>query len=245
MEEAGSIAAGMIATATSAFQGPGGWLWPGDLVDTARYPRIGVARSNRDLFRIGRLRYELFATRDGRPCRHADHAARILLEPIDRLSLNFSARAKGRCVATVRATRANDAMLDPCLEQVVAHADLGTDDLDLSVVLSRLAVPRSMAASVLIPTLFRSMLRGAHLADVRFCLAAAPPTVIPLLALFGFRSLHRRRPYFDEAAGWISVLILDLHDRKRLAETRSPLLGAYDTFAPPGQAPARAPRRSP
>ena len=70
------------------------------------------------------------------------------------------------------------------------------------------------------------------MAKARFCLAAARSELIPLFERFGFYQLNRRRPYFDEVAGWMNVLLLDLHDRERLTKSGSPFVAVYDEFDP-------------
>lgn len=230
MDDGAAIAGDLAELSTPDFARLRTDRWPKDIIDTTRYPALGIARTQRDMSEIGRLRYELFIGRDGKRYAHADHEARMFLEPIDHLSLNFIARLRGKCAVTVRATWASDAIVDPHLEQVVAHADL--EMLDRTIVNSRLAVEPSMTARGLIPVLFQSMFRGARMANARFCVAAARSSLIPLFERFGFYQLERRRPYFDEVAGWMSVLLLDLHDRDRLTKPGSPFFAVYDEFDP-------------
>ena len=204
--------------------------WPDGIIGAACYPEMGVAQTDAELEEVGRLRYDLFIERDGKAYEHADHANRVFLEPIDQVSLNFVARARDRCAVTVRATWANDTVVDPHLEQVVAHANLSSEILDQTIVNSRLAALPTMAARSLITPLFRLMFRVALFANGRFCIAAARTQLIPLFERFGFYQLESRRPYFDEVAGWMSVLLLDMHDRARLVLTGSPYLCIYDEF---------------
>jgi hypothetical protein len=232
MKEANAAPAVTIDIGALRFRDAVESFWPGGLLDTVGHPGIGFARTRQDFLALGRHRYELFAAHGVGIQARMDHANRLFLEPVDQLSLNFMARFKGRIVAAVRATWANDAILDPSLEQVLAHADLGAEELERSIIHSRLAVERTLSARSLIPALFRAMFHCAQATDVRFCLAAAPPRLTPLLERFGFRLLERRRPYFDETGGWMSVLLLDLDDRRRLVETRSPLLAACDMRMP-------------
>lgn len=209
--------------------------WPEGIIDAARYPEMEIARTGAELEEVGRLRYELFIKRDGKRYAHADHNNKVFLEPIDKISLNFMARVQNKCSVAVRATWANDTVVDPHLEQVVAHADLDDETLDQTIVNSRLASHPSMAARSLIAPLFQSMFRVALLANGRFCMAATRSSLIPLFERFGFYQLEHRRPYFDEVAGWMSVLLLDLHDRERLKRANSPYLRVYDEFYPQDQ----------
>lgn len=202
--------------------------WPEGVIDELRYPAMGVAQTEEDLAEIGRLRYELFIDRDGKRYAHANHETKTFLEPVDQLSLNFIARLQGRCAVAVRATWANDTIADPHLEQVVAQANLDAGALDRTIVNSRLAARPSMSARNLIPSLFQSMFKVALGADARFCIAATRPGLVSLFERFGFYPVDCRRPYFDEVAGWMSVLLLDLHDRSHLAKTSSPFLTVYD-----------------
>ncbi|BCB19226.1 hypothetical protein [Bosea sp. ANAM02] len=206
--------------------------WPEGIIDPDRYPEIAIARTDGEMEEVGRLRYALFVERDGKRYAHADHTNKVFLEPIDKISLNFVARARDKCAVAVRATWAHDTIVDPHLEQVVAHADLAPEVLDTVIVHSRLVVRRSMSARGLLPVLFQSMFRGARMANARFCLAATRSELIPLFERFGFCQLDRRRPYFDEVAGWMNVLLLDLHDRERLTKSESPFVAVYDEFDP-------------
>ena len=204
--------------------------WLEGIIDTGRYPAMGIAQTDSELEEIGRLRYDLFIDRDGKRYAHADHETKTFLEPIEKISLNFVARAQNRCAVAVRATWANDTIVDPHLEQVVAYADLDPETLHQTIVNSRLAARPSTIARSLITPLFQCMFTVALQANARFCMAATRSGLIPLFERFGFYQLNHRRPYFDEVAGWMSVLVLDLHDRERLLRTDSPYLLVYDEF---------------
>lgn len=230
MRDRTSIAGHLLEVSPSSFDWLGADRWPEEIIDAVRFPGMGVARTVQHMMEIGRLRYELYIERDRKRYAHADHEARTFLEPVDRLSLNFLARIRGLSAITVRATWAGDAILDPHLEQLVAHIDLKPDDFDQTIVNSRLAAQPSTAAWSLITPLFQSMFIVAHRVGARFCVAATRSPLIPLFERFGFYQLEGRRPYFDETAGWMSVLLLDLRDRDRLARTRSPFLAVYDEF---------------
>lgn len=230
MDDGAAIVGDLVDLSTPEYAWLGDDRWPRDIVDTPRYPAMDVARTQQEMSEVGRLRYELFIGRDGKRYVHADHEARMFLEPIDRVSLNFIARMRGKCAVTVRATWASDAIVDPHLEQVVAHADLDLEALDRTIVNSRMVAQPSTSARSLIQPLFQCMFMVALRADARFCLAATRSALIPLFERFGFHQLARPRPYFDEVAGWMSILVLDLHDRERLVRADSPYLPIYDEF---------------
>jgi len=191
--------------------------------------KVKVATSASDLLLIGKLRYEYFIARDGKPYTHADHTARSLIEPVDRRSLNFYVEIDNKLVAAVRLSRSEDAVLDEQLSAAIAHSSLDKERLHSTVLNSRLVVREETRARLCVPELFRMVYRAGRLAGAQHCVAAARPSVIPLFQRFGF--VVQPGSYACNVAGTMRVAVLDSLDHGRLVETRSPFLAEYEALA--------------
>lgn len=166
---------------------------------------------------FGRLRYQLFVERDGKAYAHADHANRVLLEPADRVSLNFGVAKNGECLVGVRLTKGTDADIDEQLSNLLARfGELPTAHVMLN---SRMTV--GMAGQMFIPAVLRQVYRAALLSDALYGLIAARASVAPLFQRFGYIA---RGTIHTPVAGELVALCLDLYDRENMEDVRSPLL---------------------
>jgi predicted GNAT family N-acyltransferase len=179
------------------------------------------------LAQIGRLRYELFIERDGKPYRGADKEQRLFLEPVDKCSLNFFGTIGNDCVIAVRSTKVEDAKCDERLSRVVEKSALATDRIATTVVYSRFVVRERIRARLLIPATFRLAYQTALSSGMSHAILAARPSLIPIFERFGF--VAEATAFLDEIAGPMVIMTLDLLDRTRLAEMDA--LPDYDKFA--------------
>jgi hypothetical protein len=189
---------------------------------------IAIAKTDQDLLQIGRLRYELFVERDGKSYRDVDKDQRLLLEPVDKRSLNFFGTIGSDCVVAVRSTRVQDAGCDERLSRIVEQSVLPPDQTSTTVIYSRFVVCDRIRARLLIPELFRDVYRAALSSGMTHSILAARPSLIPIFERFGF--LAAPTAFFDEIAGPMVIMKLDLLDRDHKARTGSPLFPDYDDF---------------
>lgn len=167
---------------------------------------------------FGQLRYELFVERDGKAYAHADHANRVLLEPADRVSLNFGVVKNGECLVGVRLTKGSDAHIDEQLSKLLTrypHLDRGRVVLN-----SRLAV--APGGQSYIPALFRQVYRAVILEGAAFGLVAARPALAALFERFGY--VRGSAAFADSLAGELLPLCLDGNDVEHFRKVRSPFL---------------------
>lgn len=179
---------------------------------------ITVATTATELENIGRLRHALYVKRDGKPYGHVDAMRGVFLEPVDRVSLNLQALAGPRLLASVRLTRAADALSDPHLRLVIDAID--PPDLARSVIASRLAVRPEKEARALIETVFRDAYRRCFASGARSCFLATRESLIGLFLKAGFRPFGRS--YLDPVAGRLQPMVFDAGDRTVL-DVRRPI----------------------
>lgn len=187
-----------------------------------------ISRTDQELTQIGRLRYELFIERDGKPYRAADKERRLFLEPVDKCSLNFFGTIGNDCVIAVRSTSVLDAKCDEQLSRVVEQSALPPDQISTTVISSRFVVCEQIRARRLIPAVFRHVYRTALSAGMTNGILAARPSLIPIFERFGF--VARSTAFLDEIAGPMVIMKLDLLNRYHLARMASPLLADHDDF---------------
>lgn len=195
-------------------------------------PAVRIVRSQASLLEVGRLRYGVSVARGGQRCDDASDDKQVVVEPIDRASLVFAA-GQDRTLATVRLSRAADAMADPHLARLVACADPA--DVASSVVFSRLAVMPQPSARRLIVPMFLQAYRSAHLCGATQGFTAARNDLISILSRFGWRPTGQS--YSDPAEGQLQLLRYDRLDIALLRRANSPLLSvAADLFGSPSEA---------
>jgi predicted GNAT family N-acyltransferase len=190
-----------------------------------------ISRTDQELMKIGRLRYELFIERDGKPYRAADDERRLFLEPVDKCSLNFFGTIGNDCVIAVRSTNVLDAECDEQLSRVVEQSEVPPDQISTTVINSRFVVCEQIRARRLIPAVFRHVYRTALSSGMTNSILAARPSLIPIFERFGF--VARSTAFLDEIAGPMVIMKLDLLNRHHLARMASPLLVDHDDFFEP------------
>jgi predicted GNAT family N-acyltransferase len=188
---------------------------------------VTISRTDRELMQIGRLRYELFIERDGKPYRGADKERRLFLEPVDKCSLNYFGTIGNDCVIAVRSTRAEHVKCDERLSRVVEKSELASDRIATTVVYSRFVVRERIRARLPIPALFRLAYQTALSSGMSHAILAARPSLVPIFERFGF--VAEATAFLDEIAGPMVIMTLDLLDRGRLAKVDA--LPDYDKFA--------------
>lgn len=187
-----------------------------------RRPDIGVIDTGVGLEGIGRLRYDLFVERDGKGYECADQNARMFLEPIDEVSLNFHHSLVVETLAAVRLSWASDALGDSHLRHVVRHSGIPDGLLSRATVTSRLAVRNVRAAKLRMLPMLRETCFAGILSGARFTIVSCRPSLIDLFIRLGFRSSGR--PVTDTVAGLLEVMVLDLEDNAHLAAANSPFV---------------------
>jgi predicted GNAT family N-acyltransferase len=193
-----------------------GWVLP----DADWFPAgVGIAATGEERAAIGRLRYEKYVQRDGKAYPQADHANRVLFDPIDARSVLFHARrGNGAPMATVRLSRLADALDDPQLGRLAALAE----KLDITVANSRLVTEDDRDAKLAIKPMFQLVYEVGLLSGARYCLLSTRPALLKLFERFGFKQTGEQ--FRDAVAADQVVMRLDLWDVVNLATCRSPLL---------------------
>lgn len=204
-------------------------LWSADYFQPSKYSSITLARTQKDLNNIGRLRYELFVERDHKAYA-ADHSNSVFLEPIDKLSLNIQAvdADREKCLAAVRLTRGQDGMGDRQLAAILTNCELARPPYANCVLLSRLTVRPEPRARSRIADLMRHTYSLGLRQGARYALLATRPSLIPMFRRFG--SVPTGRRLHDPVASDLEILVLDLLNRDHLAAVSSPLLAELDAF---------------
>jgi hypothetical protein len=168
---------------------------------------VGIARTEVELEAIGRLRYEFYAAHEGKAYARADHVRRRLIEPVDDVSLNFQAADKGRVLAAVRLTWAEDALTDPHQRRLIQAAL--PDCLSTTLVLSWFAVMPDLCASPMIVQMLREVSWTSLASGARSCLVGTRREFTSIFERFGFcgTGLQTAAPFADQ----MHILGIDLN----------------------------------
>lgn len=205
-----------------------GQLWGVQALVPGRSAAIAPAVSTEELHGVGRLRYEVFVEHGCRDYAHADHAERVLIEPIDAVSLNLRVISERGCLAAIRLTQGADAVSDPDLAAMLRRSGLAPSAHADCLVLSQMAARPESVARTPIVDLGRHAYRTALLAGTGIALLAAGPALAGWFGRFGFKPSGRS--WTDPVAGEQHCLVLDIRDRTRLEAVDLPLLAELDAF---------------
>ncbi|RJF70952.1 hypothetical protein D4Q52_15095 [Rhodopseudomonas palustris] len=179
---------------------------------------IHIVRSRADLARAAQLRRDL--TDINGFCRAE------AIEPIDLCSLVFVAEDRAEAVATVRLTRASDAINDRRLGLLIEAAQ--PEDLESAMVVSAVAVrPAPRGPALMVPLLLQ-VYRSAHLAGAKQSLLAAEEPMVPMFSSRGWT--RTGRSFVDPEGGTVQVLKYAQIDLNALRRSDSPLLSVADDF---------------
>ncbi|WP_415219902.1 N-acyl amino acid synthase FeeM domain-containing protein [Rhodopseudomonas sp.] len=194
---------------------------------------IRVVRSELELEDVGRLRNDVRAARAGQPHAGGEVGDRTVVDEIDRCSLVFVAEHQGRELATVRLSRAIDALGDSHLAPLIEAVQPA--DLAVTVVVSRFAViPERQARALALPMFFQAY-RSMHLVGARCALMTIHATMVQVFAQFGWKPTGE--VVHDPFAGEMQILRHDLLDMTLLRAADSPLASiASDFFRHEGRA---------
>ena len=203
-------------------------LWGPRALEPGRSAIIGAAITSEDLRAIGRLHHALFAERDSRNQVRTDCVDRLLIDPIDAVSLNLRAASQQRCLAAARLTFGADAVSDPRLAATLHHSALPQAAYPDCLILSHMAVRPEARARALVPALARHVYRVGLETAAAMTLRATRPAHVQWFERFG---CARSGPsWTDPDAGELHCLVLGMLDRARLKAVGSPLLVELDAF---------------
>lgn len=204
-----------------------GQLWGTRALAPGRSATVAASVSSNEIHEVGRLRYELFVERDGRTYAHANHAERVLIEPVDAVSLNLRATSGQNCLAAVRLTQGLDAVSDTGLAATLRRSGHAHDDC---LIVSHMAVRPEAAAPALAVDLGRHAYRAGLQTGAGIAVLAARTAQVEWFARFGFKPSG---PSWDDASeGEVRCLVLNMLDRAWLEAIDSPLLAELDAFDP-------------
>lgn len=175
---------------------------------------------------VGRLRDQVRAARAGQPHAGGEVGDRLAVEEIDHCSLVFVAEHQGRELATVRLSRAADALGDSHLAPLVEAVE--PVDLAVTVVVSRFAVlPERRARAMALPMFFQAY-RSMHLAGARCSFMTIHATMVEVFAEFGWK--RTGNVVDDPVAGEMQIVRRDLLDMTLLRAVDSPLASIASDF---------------
>lgn len=203
--------------------------WGEGILHASADPAISLATSHDEIAAIGRLRYERFIERDHQSDRNADNARRLLLEPVDDLSLHICVRIDGCCVAAIRLSKGQDAIDDPQLSSVLRSCGVATEPFADCLTLSRLVVRPDRSARSRIAALLKfSYGIGLMTGTARLGIFRTRPGLIGFFERFG--CVFTGATVTDPVAGDMAILALRMHDRDHLRAANSPLLAELDRY---------------
>jgi hypothetical protein len=199
--------------------------WPLDAIETTD-PSVHVVRSELELQDVAGLRDAVRTARIGQPHAGGEVGELLPLDAIDRRSLVFVAEYQGRALATVRLSRAADALGDPRLALLVEAAQ--PLDLAATIVVSRFAAMPGRQARALVLPLFLQAYRSSHLAGARQSLMTLHASMVDVFAEFGWKRIGRVA--HDPIAGDLQLVRHDLLDMTLLRAAGSPLASVASDF---------------
>lgn len=182
---------------------------------------IRKVRTSSEARAVFRLRYEVYIEELGRTQRHADHAARMIEEPLDACANVFCAYDGARVVGTVRS---NYARCSPLAEYAALYEMQRCGPAhphDTSVTTKLVIAPdyrrSSLAFRLAVATYYTGLCDG-----VLFDFVDVYPPRVPFFERLGYR-IHLPRAIHPEY-GAVIVMRLDMRDTEHLAAVRSPFL---------------------
>ena len=182
---------------------------------------IGIkkVRSVEDLKALGSFRYEVYVAEMQRPQRYADHARRMVIEPLDSCANVFVALDDGRIVGTVRTNYAARGDLDEYVRL------FGIDSAD-----PRFLAGTSITTKLMVAPHYRNTSLAYRLARATYRCARADgihqdfidvnPPLVPFFQKLGYR-VHRPRVLHPEY-GPVVVMRIDVHDAEHFERVGSP-----------------------
>jgi len=197
--------------------------WGANLQERPLQPEIGIAKTARDLEKVARLRYELYVERDHKRY-DAQHDLRLFFDDVDLSSLLFYACSGNELGASVRLTRAADALRDPQLKLLVEAANLSASEIDTTVINSRFVMKPTLRIRALVYPLFQEVYVIGLLAGAQRALLTTRHDLIGIFERFGFRTMGIEID--DDIAGPLVPMELRPYDVSHLRAIRSCLLDA-------------------
>jgi predicted GNAT family N-acyltransferase len=196
--------------------------WPMSALRTGRRD-VTFARSARELSAIGRVRYDLYVSRDHKAYPTADHVNRSLIEPVDPTSLNFYASEDETISAAVRLTRSVDADRDALMQRMIVT--MRARRLGQLVICSRFVCLPALQARRMIAPLFQEVYRAGLCSGAMRCALITRPSLRGIFEKFGFKTTGCS--FIDAVAGEMEILELDLFNYEHFIAIGSPLLEIF------------------
>ncbi|WP_404379779.1 Crp/Fnr family transcriptional regulator [Caenispirillum salinarum] len=193
---------------------------------TAGGTRIARAQTEGDRAAVFRFRYGLYVDGMKKRIAAADHARRMLEEPLDATGRIYTAEAGGEICGTLRVNHAAEfTQAHPLPQGLVDMHALGPfletwpEALTFT---SRLMVALTRRGSAMLHRLIGRAYADA-LADGRaFDFCYAPPYLVEMYLQLGYRLYTKSKT--DPSVGYLVPLVLPLRDWDHLADVNSPLL---------------------
>jgi hypothetical protein len=201
------------AVASKAFGGPAGRIRPLDLraslVETARFPHVGVVRDYSVLRQIGRIRHEQYVARQAKPYPSIVLDRNCLIELSDFVGINIYARDKQGITCAMRIGSIADGQ-NPQARLLRQTAEQLGVPLDVSLTCGRLArAPRHSGRHAI--DLVRFVRWQTVRAGWRYCLMQTAEKLVPFFTRLEFRETG---VWIDDStAGRLQVLLLDTEMR--------------------------------
>ena len=196
--------------------------------------QVFIARDDETRARIYRFRYQVRRETAGDEFPNADHTAKTISEPLDKLAYHvYAATSVGGEIAA--SLRLNTGTADPAMAAMVdmsgfaAFKEFGIAALSLSGQL--FVAPKwqnSMAASLAMGAVYKLARKSGSKFDFSHC----APSLIPLYQRLGYRRF--RDNFMDDDLGYQVPLVLVTEDYAYLNQVKSPLVNiAREMTNPP------------
>ncbi|MEM7218570.1 MAG: GNAT family N-acetyltransferase [Pseudomonadota bacterium] len=182
-------------------------------------PRISTAACSDDSLveEIGRFRYDIYVDQLGYPQSHADHARRVIVDPLDATAVNFYARAEGgEIVGVCRQNFCRDGMPD---SYVALHRLQAPEHPQHTALTTRLMVREDYRLTRLPFALMRACYEACVQASIKYCHVDCYAPLVETFERLGFEFQFRGR---HGDYGDVHCMRLDVDNGERLRSVRSP-----------------------
>lgn len=199
-------------------------------------PDIRIASSASELAAVYRFRYAIYVEEMHYTESHADHAGKLLADPLDRsAALVLAAWEEGRVIGTVRLNRLSDGGGVDRYLQLYRLDTLSTEALQHTSLCTRLMVHPDFRRATLAVRLCCEMYRWGLEQGLQTDYCDCAPGNVSFFAKLGYRVEFSDFEHPEFGPG--TVMRLDLHDLEHLEAVRSPFHRIL--LASQGQAGAR------
>lgn len=189
--------------------------------DAAGQGAVHTARTQSELEELGRLRYKRFVVDQGQPYKPTNNSDPMLIDPVDRFSVNLYIRRRETIDVAVRLSWSADVSSSDYLSLLLVQLDDSVRN-GRTIVCSRLIASEQAADVAMLVVICRRAYEIGLRSGGHHSVLSTHRHRVALFERFGYHDTGRI--VADPIAGPQHILILDLLDVERLARVNSPLL---------------------